>query len=145
MLVLDKKIQRDMFSHAEREYPHECCGVLLGKRVGEKHIAYRAVCSENNSRTDKKVHFTIDPLEIFEIEAAAAGEQLEIVGFYHSHPECAAALSKTDEAYMLEEYSYPIISIKGRVDGMYFNIASFEKIIGANICSEEQIIIESEK
>lgn len=145
MLVLNDDVRKALISHAELEYPRECCGVLLGKRADGKRIAERAVRLENKSVSDKTAHFTVDPLAIPEIELSAAAKNREIVGFYHSHPNCAAVPSKTDELYMLDGFSYPIVSVSEGADGMYFKIASFEKITCAGICSEEQIITESEK
>lgn len=145
MLVLNDDVRKALISHAELEYPRECCGVLLGKRANGKRIAERAVRLENKNVSDKTAHFTVDPLVIPEIELSAAAENREIVGFYHSHPNCAAVLSKNDELYMLDGFSYPIVSANEGADGMYFKIASFEKITCASICSEEQIITESEK
>lgn len=146
MLVLNEKIQKEILSHAEREYPCECCGVLLGKRIGGKRIADGIVCSENKSSSDKTARFAIDPLEIMRIELSAKTDGLDIVGFYHSHPDCEAVLSASDAVYMLEDYSYPIVSARDGADGMYFRIASFEKIIGTYFSSEEELIItESEK
>ncbi|MCM1166714.1 MAG: M67 family metallopeptidase [Lachnospiraceae bacterium] len=142
MLVLNNDVCRTLLSHAESEYPDECCGVLLGQRIGGKRVAERTVLLKNQSGSDKTAHFAVNPLDIPRIELAAAAENREIIGFYHSHPNCAAVLSKTDERYMLEDCSYPIVSVNEGADGMYFKIASFEKIIG--VCSEEQIS-ESEK
>lgn len=138
MLVLNDNIRVELISHAESEFPRECCGVLLGKRGGEKRIAERAVRLENKSGSDKTARFAVDPLDIPRIERAAAAENREIVGFYHSHPNRAAVLSQTDELYMLEDCSYPIVSVNEGADGMYFKIASFEKIAG--ICAKEKII-----
>lgn len=143
MLVLNHDVRGALLSHAECDYPDECCGVLLGQRIGGKRIAERAVRLENQC-SDKATRFTVDPLDIPRIEQAAAAENREIVGFYHSHPNRAAVLSKTDERYMLEDCSYPVVSVSEGADGMIFRIASFEKMIGTSACSEEQIS-ESEK
>ncbi|MCM1334486.1 MAG: M67 family metallopeptidase [Bacteroides sp.] len=144
MLILNDNVREALLSHAEREYPHECCGVLLGLRADGKRIAERAVRLENKSGSDKTVRFAVDPLDIPRIEKTAFAEGREIVGFYHSHPNRAAVLSKTDERYMLEDCSYPVVSVNEGAGGMVFKIASFEKMIGTSICSEEQIS-ESEK
>lgn len=138
MLVLNDDVHKAMIAHAEREFPDECCGVLLGRRGGEKRFAERAVRLENKSGSDKTAHFAVDPLVIPEIELSASARNLEIVGFYHSHPNRAAVLSETDERYMLECLSYPIVSVNEGADGMVFKLASFEKL--NDICAKEKII-----
>ena len=145
MLVLNDEVTRELLSHAKSEYPNECCGVLLGGQSNEKRFAKRALRLENKSALDKTAHFAIDPLDIHKIELSANAQNLMIIGFYHSHPNCAAVLSKTDERYMLYDCSYLIVSVNEGADGSYFKIASFEKIIGTNICREEQLLTESRK
>ncbi len=145
MLVLNDEVTRELLAHAKSEYPNECCGVLLGKQISNKRFAEQALRLENKSARDKSAYFALDPLVIHKTELLAFAHDLMIVGFYHSHPNCAAVLSKTDERYMLYDHSYPIVSVNEGADGLYFKIASFEKIIGTNICREEYLITESEK
>lgn len=145
MLVLNDEITRELLSHTESEYPNECCGILLGEQTNEKRFAKKALRLENKTARDKTAHFALDPLVIHEIELFAFAHDLMIVGFYHSHPNYAAVLSKTDERYMLYDHSYPIVSANEGADGLYFKIASFEKIIGTNICREEKLLTESRK
>lgn len=145
MLVLNDEVTRELLSHTESEYPNECCGVLLGEQTNEKRLAKKALRLENKTARDKTAHFALDPLAVHKIELSANAQNLTIIGFYHSHPNCAAVLSKTDERYMLYDCSYPIVSANEGADGLYFKIASFEKIIGTNICKEEQLLTESEK
>ena len=112
MLVLNDEVTRELLAHAKSEYPNECCGVLLGKQISNKRFAEQALRLENKSARDKSAHFALDPLVIHKIELLAFAHDLMIVGFYHSHPNCAAVLSKTDERYMLYDHSYPIVSRK---------------------------------
>ncbi len=100
--------------HGEETYPHECCGVLLGRMDGDvRTVVATERCENTQAASD---WFNIDPRQIVRIqrEASAAGQ--DIVGFYHSHPDGAARWSPSDlrEAHWLG-CSYVIVSVgKGK-------------------------------
>jgi proteasome lid subunit RPN8/RPN11 len=99
--------------HGEETYPHECCGVLLGKALegaNEVEVAVRA----GNTRTDSAHNrYHIAPQELISIQRQARQSNLDIVGFYHSHPDHPAYWSATDlqEAHWLG-CSYVITSVE---------------------------------
>ena len=107
-------------AHGEETYPHECCGVLLGKNIaGEgnrteatNHV--QQIVRAGNTRTDSAHNrYNIAPQELVKIQRQARGRGLDIVGFYHSHPDHPAQWSPTDfaEAHWLG-CSYLITSIE---------------------------------
>ena len=82
--------------HGERTYPHECCGVLLGTS-GEDGNAVEAAVEAGNTRTDSAHNrYNIAPQELIRIQRQGRERGLDIVGFYHSHPDHPAQWSKTD-------------------------------------------------
>lgn len=86
-------------AHGEETYPHECCGVLLGKnqpRVGNRvHL----IVSAGNTRTDSAHNrYNIAPQELVRIQRQGRNLGFDIVGFYHSHPDHPAQWSSTDFA-----------------------------------------------
>jgi proteasome lid subunit RPN8/RPN11 len=85
-------------AHGEETYPHECCGVLLGNSGPEgNHI--RQIVRAGNTRTDSAHNrYNIAPEELIRIQRQARKQGLDIVGFYHSHPDCPAQWSQTDFA-----------------------------------------------
>jgi proteasome lid subunit RPN8/RPN11 len=87
-----------MRAHGEETYPHECCGVLLGKSDGDgNHVAQ--IVRAGNTRTDSAHNrYNIAPQELVKIQRQARGLGLDIVGFYHSHPDHPAQWSPTDFA-----------------------------------------------
>ena len=124
MLVLRVDIMKKICSHAQNEYPKECCGILLGQRMREQRIAYKVIQTKNMTESHQNTtHFSMDPLELLKVESIAEEEKLEIVGFYHSHPDYEAVVSNADMLHMIQEYSYPIISVK---NGLCVNVNSFE-------------------
>ena len=107
-------------AHGEETYPNECCGVLLGKSVaGEvdgaatvNHV--QQIVRAGNTRTDSAHNrYNIAPQELVKIQRQARGLGLDIVGFYHSHPDHPAQWSATDfaEAHWLG-CSYVITSVE---------------------------------
>jgi proteasome lid subunit RPN8/RPN11 len=82
--------------YAEEAYPEECCGVLAGKRVaGEAHV-HQIVPCQNIRGGDAHKRFEIDPAELVRVQREARQSGMEIVGFYHSHPDHPAQPSPTD-------------------------------------------------
>ncbi len=112
MLTIDKQSFEQLRAHGEATYPFECCGALLGEIDGEQKKV-RAVVACGNTRTDSPQNrYHIDPRELVRIQREARQAQLEIIGFYHSHPDHPARWSPTDleEAHWLG-CSYVITSV----------------------------------
>ena len=100
-------------AHGEETYPNECCGVLLGKAVAGEGNHVQQIIRAGNTRTDSAHNrYNIAPQELVKIQRQARGLGLDIVGFYHSHPDHPAQWSKTDfaEAHWLG-CSYIITSV----------------------------------
>jgi len=98
--------------HGEEIYPHECCGILLGTSEGDVRTV-RATVRCGNTRTDSPQNrYHIDPRELVRAQREARERGLDIVGFYHSHPDHPARWSPTDleEAHWIG-CSYVITSV----------------------------------
>ena len=101
-------------AHGEETYPHECCGVLLGKNEAGVGNRVQQIVRAGNTRTDSAHNrYNIAPQELVRIQRQARGLGLDIVGFYHSHPDHPAQWSVTDfaEAHWLG-CSYIITSVE---------------------------------
>ena len=98
MLKLTYSDYEALRAHGEETYPHECCGVLLGKsEAGGNHV--REIVRAGNTRTDSAHNrYNIAPEELVKIQRQARKLGLDIVGFYHSHPDHPAMWSSTDFA-----------------------------------------------
>ncbi|MDP9038272.1 MAG: M67 family metallopeptidase [Acidobacteriota bacterium] len=114
MLTLTLSDYNTIRAHGEETYPHECCGVLLGKSTpsgNQVHTTVRA----GNTRTDSAHNrYNIAPIELVKIQRHARTLSLDIVGFYHSHPDHPAHWSSTDfaEAHWFG-CSYVITEVRG--------------------------------
>ena len=120
MLRIEYTDYEALRAHGEETYPNECCGVLLGKNIaGESNSAtainaVSQIVRAGNTRTDSAHNrYNIAPQELVKIQRQARGLGLDIVGFYHSHPDHPAQWSKTDfaEAHWLG-CSYIITSVE---------------------------------
>ena len=99
MLKLSHSAYNSLRQHGEETYPHECCGVLLGRfdNDGSKTVSRIARCG--NTRADSPHNrYHIDPRELIRIQREGRERGEDIVGFYHSHPDHPAQWSTTDLA-----------------------------------------------
>ena len=84
--------------HGEETYPHECCGVLLGRSEDGVNTVQAAVRA-GNTRTDSAHNrYSIAPQELVKIQRQGRELGWDIVGFYHSHPDHPAQWSSFDLA-----------------------------------------------
>ncbi len=97
-LNLSHLLYRDLRTHGEETYPEECCGILLGRADGGAITVLRLVRA-GNTRTDSAHNrYGIAPQELISAQREGRKAGLEIVGFYHSHPDHPAQWSATDFA-----------------------------------------------
>jgi len=114
--------------HGARDYPNECCGILLGLAEGAEKRVSEALPLKN-LRTDpgaaqellplaspgaesERNRFLIDPREQIRVEKDARARGLEVLGYYHSHPDHPARPSKYDCDHAWPWYSYVIVAIE---------------------------------
>lgn len=102
MLRISQQVYDALRQHGEETYPHECCGVLLGHFLTEDGQPVNAVeeaVRAGNTRTDSAHNrYHIDPQDLIRIQRRGREAGLDIVGFYHSHPDHPARWSPTDFA-----------------------------------------------
>jgi len=128
MLKLGDVHREAIRRHSAEDYPSECCGVLLGKVERDaKHVA--EVVALKNLRHDpnraqellpvddpgretERNRFLIDPLDQLRVEKDARARGLEVLGYYHSHPDHPARPSIYDRKHAWPWYSYVIISVE---------------------------------
>lgn len=115
--MLRIKLQSDhdlvIRAHARRAFPHECCGFLLGRDVEDVRKIVK-ILSAVNSRGEEELHhrFTITPDAFMHADKTARSERLDILGFYHSHPNAPARPSPYDLDHAWPVYSYIIVSVQ---------------------------------
>jgi proteasome lid subunit RPN8/RPN11 len=95
-VTIYRQVLDDIVAHARAALPAECCGLLLGRgdRISEASRAPNLSADTNR--------FLIDPKAHIDIRREARRRDLEVLGFYHSHPHSPAQPSTAD----LAETSY---------------------------------------
>jgi len=106
------KVQRSAMeaieAHGAEGYPDEICGLMLGtnRMVTEVRRARNIIVERSRDR------YEIDPLDQIRIQREADAAGLDIVGYYHSHPDHPAQASRFDTERAWAGYVYVIVSIE---------------------------------
>ena len=96
---------------AQKTYPHECCGVMVGSVENGVKTVTELIPAENQ-RTDSPANrYLITPDLLNELEKNLKGTGRAIVGFFHSHPDVPARPSTYDQDHAWPWYSYLIVSV----------------------------------
>jgi proteasome lid subunit RPN8/RPN11 len=113
-LRLPESLAEEIRRHGETAYPAECCGALVGRVEAEAKEVVRLAPAVNR-RTDDPHRYLIAPDDLRRLEAEVRAAGLEIVGYFHSHPDHPAAPSAFDADHAWPWYSYVIVRIdRGR-------------------------------
>ena len=120
MIELTEHDLRAMRAHGERDYPFECCGLMIGRfEDGLKKVVETYPISNAREEEAKRNRFLIRPEELMRGEKYAREKHLDVVGFYHSHPDDRAVPSQYDLEHAWPAYSYIVVSVeKGRAVDM---------------------------
>ena len=117
MIEIDNKPWQTMVLHAERTYPNECCGAMLGHTAEERKVVTDAVPLENAFEGTQAARYELRPADLLAAEEAARARGLDLIGIFHSHPDCAAYFSETDLKHSCPWYSFVVLSIQnGKFD-----------------------------
>ena len=106
-----------MVAHAESTYPDECCGVMLGAIDGDLKSVTIAQPLANVSPGSQAARYELRPEDLLEADREARSQNLDLIGIYHSHPDCDAYFSETDLKNSCPWYSFVVLSVKsGKFD-----------------------------
>jgi len=98
--------------HAREAYPNECCGAMLGSSDGGRKLVLAALPLANAFDGAQAARYELRPEDLLAAEWAARGRKMELIGIYHSHPDCDAYFSKTDLRNSCPWYSFVVLSIR---------------------------------
>jgi proteasome lid subunit RPN8/RPN11 len=123
-LTLHAEHLQAIYAYAERTYPEECCGLLLGTIAADASVVHdvyavpNAWDTEAANELNENVSFTktrrywIAPEDMLAGMREARQRNLDIIGIYHSHPDYPAEPSECDRALAWSQYSYLIVSVE---------------------------------
>ena len=122
MIHIAERLLSEIREHGVRDYPYECCGLLLGRfRAEGKFVTETYPISNAREESAKRNRFLIEPKELMRGEQYARSRELEVVGFYHSHPDSPAVPSQYDLEHAWPTYSYIIVSTSAERAGDLFS------------------------
>ncbi len=111
MITISEEQLTEIREHGIRDYPYECCGLLLGRYETESKVVTETYPISNaREESAKRNRFRIEPPELMRGERYAREHDLEVVGIYHSHPDSPAVPSQYDLEHAWPTYSYIIVS-----------------------------------
>jgi len=94
-------------AHGRETFPHECCGALLGK----DGVVSEAFPLANTTEEGPRRRFLVRPADYRNAEKRANDAGLDLLGFYHSHPDHPARPSQYDLDHAWPFFSYVIVSV----------------------------------
>jgi len=112
MIQIEKEPWTAMVAHARATYPNECCGAMLGTTDGEKKIVVESIQLRNAFEGAQAARYKLRPEDLLAADKAARERSMDLIGIYHSHPDCDAYFSKTDLQNSCPWYSFVVLSIK---------------------------------
>lgn len=137
MIEIESKPWQTMVLHAERTYPNECCGAMLGHIQGDNKLVTEAVPLENTYTGEQSARYELRPESLLEADKAARKQGLDLIGIFHSHPDCDAYFSETDLKNSCPWYSFVVLSIQA---GMFDHANSFLPDLEQTKAEEEELI-----
>jgi proteasome lid subunit RPN8/RPN11 len=108
---IPRSVYDEIIAHATDSYPEECCGYLLGNTFKTKKVFYMERGTNKNTERARD-RYIIDPMEMNMMDKQARVQALDIIGFYHSHPDHPDRPSEFDREMGQAGYSYLIVSVK---------------------------------
>lgn len=122
MIEIEQRAWQTMIVHAERTYPNECCGAMLGHNSDQKKIVTEAIALDNVWDGEQGDHYQIRPQDLLKVERDARDQGLDLIGIFHSHPDADAYFSQTDLKNSCPWYSFVVLSVE---NGKFNHAASF--------------------
>jgi proteasome lid subunit RPN8/RPN11 len=114
MIVVKAEHLAAIVAHGEKDYPNECCGLLIGRTEpsGRKVVVETLVIENASAEEAKHDRSLITPRDLMRGEKYARSKRLDVIGNYHSHPDWPAEPSQFDLDHAWPTWSYIIASIR---------------------------------
>ena len=112
MIRIEAAPWASMVAHAQQTYPNECCGAMLGSTEDGAKLVREALPLENAFEGAQAARYELRPEDLLAADRAARERRMDLIGIYHSHPDCGAYFSKTDLRNSCPWYSFVVLSIQ---------------------------------
>jgi proteasome lid subunit RPN8/RPN11 len=101
-----------MVAHAREAYPNECVGAMLGSTEGDSKSVVVAMPLQNAFEGAQAERYELRPADLLAADRAARERNMDLIGIYHSHPDCDAYFSRTDLRNSCPWYSFVVLSVQ---------------------------------
>ena len=137
MIRIESEPWGSMVAHARQTYPNECCGAMLGSTDGESKTAKTAIALENSFEGAQAARFELRPQDLLAADKAARAQGMDLIGIYHSHPDCDAYFSPTDLQNSCPWYSFVVLSIQ---KGEFHHANSWLPNVDQTAAAKEELV-----
>ena len=137
MIRIEPEPWAAMLAHAQGSYPNECCGAMLGTSDGETKIVHESIALRNAFEGAQAARYELRPEDLLAADKAARERHMDLIGIYHSHPDCAAYFSTTDLRNSCPWYSFVVLSIQ---NGVFRHANSWLPNIDQTAAAKEELI-----
>jgi proteasome lid subunit RPN8/RPN11 len=119
-ISITSELAESIRRHGAETYPYECCGALLGRDTdmtaqGSSREVWALFPLVNRRDDSPRNRFSVTSEDVRDAEKLARKSGLEVVGWYHSHPDHPACPSQYDLEHAWPWYSYMIVSVANGV------------------------------
>ena len=111
MVEISQDIVHQIYYYGEKSYPDEGCGMILGTKRDGIHTVHEVIEMNNAQEVNRDVRYLITPEQYRLAEQLAKEKNMELLGFFHSHPDHEAVPSLFDREHALPCCLYMIVSI----------------------------------
>ena len=136
VINLTDDIIKQFKKHGELDYPHECCGFILGNFKDTESMGVEYMPASNTKEENRERRFLIDPIAYQKAEDEADERGLSVISIVHSHPDHPDKPSEFDREHAWPGFSYIIISIQ---DGKAVSYRSWQLSEDRKFFIEENI------
>ena len=112
VLKIGNELLQRIHAHGAETYPHECCGAILGRDTEGSRKVLDLLPLANRRNDSPRNRFEVTPDDVRLAEKTASEKKMELIGWYHSHPDAPVRPSEFDREHAWPWYSYIIVSVQ---------------------------------
>lgn len=144
MVYLTKEHIREIETHGEKTYPFECGGMIIGQfsNDGKKSVVEFLPMENAMDEAEQHNRVLILPKDVLRAERYARSQKLDVIGYYHSHPDHPAVPSQFDLDHALPVWTYIIVSVE---NGKAVDIRAWEMENDRSKFNAEEIFIDTKE